>query len=234
MRQFRVLLFLSARRATQTGGSLIPSSALTIGAVDSGAVSIYSILAADTLCFATDAEAANDHEQRCLDVFMQKIQSLKTLPSTNSPSIISTKRLDGVPPASSPAPTSGSGSGRRPPKPPLTAWNDSPDGRWKELFRIVEADIESLEVRFEGVNSTTVNTASSSITSRDESTAPPTNEDSVQSQDGKDKTKQQMLRKRPLLLFFPYHNDSVTLGTYRVLILIQRFQPFTKQLSYIR
>jgi hypothetical protein len=170
-------------------------STLTIRKLDSGDISIYYLLATDTLCFATAAEGAVEHERRCLDTFLQKVvrdsrqskSSIEDSPSASSSLGISpdqSSRVSRISHMSS--------------RQPLTAWNDATDGRWQELYKIAELDIEEHTIIRVG-----------------------TRQDDTMNE-GKLAAAKPITRKKPILLFFPNHNNPILLGSYRVFILLQR------------
>mmetsp|Transcript_7663 Transcript_7663/g.11361 ORF Transcript_7663/g.11361 Transcript_7663/m.11361 type:complete len:1220 (-) Transcript_7663:1557-5216(-) len=107
IRQLRVTLLLSSR----AGGKL------SVDSLGSGDISIYSLLAADTLCFAMQADQAAEHELRCQEVYTRRAARPVSIESG---------------PGSTDSRDSESGA--------LLAWGPHADARWKELVTVAEAE----------------------------------------------------------------------------------------------
>lgn len=166
IRQLRVALLLSSR----AGG------VISINRLGSGEVSIYSLLAEDTLCFAMQADQAIEHEMRCQEVFDRRS-------NLNAPR--STSSSDGL------------GA--------LLAWGPVADARWKELVAVAEAEDAMSQ--------------DSHSTSRSSST-------------GGNSVKK-IKRRRPLLLFFPSHNQATPLAAYRAFSLVNRWYRKPKKVEML-
>lgn len=95
----------------------VPRLGVSVRALNRGDVSIYRLLAQDTLCFTTQADQAAEHEARCNEVYLKRVV-------TNS--------RGGVP--------SAAGSGAGVSAGLLMAWGFGADQRWRELLSLVEAE----------------------------------------------------------------------------------------------
>jgi hypothetical protein len=85
---------------------------------------------------------------------------------------------------------------------PLVAWGSSADKRWREILQIVESESPSVEP--------TLKLSQESRISESEEI------------DNSGASLSRQRQQRPLLLFFPQHNESKLLGCYRALILFER------------
>lgn len=143
------------------------------------------------------------HEARCLEVYTRRV---------------------GVPGSAAPPPTSSTSAA-------LLAWGALADQRWKELLAVVEAEDEaqastatddpSLNTFSKGKQK---DSASDNLKKGSSSSSSGHNAGVVASAiDGSGATASKKIKKRrPLLIFFPFHNVPVLLGAYRSLILADR------------
>jgi hypothetical protein len=104
LKQLRVVLLLASRDITS----------LTVDRIDTGKVSIYGLLAVDTLCFTTHAELAGQHEARCAKATLLAL----------SPPLSTTEKKDAAISSAM----------------PLVAWGKVADRRWADLFAIAEEE----------------------------------------------------------------------------------------------
>lgn len=159
---------------------------LTVHALDSGLLSVYAILAADTLCFASRADHAVEHEHRCLQVYSRRSNEV---PQSQSGSASSSSKA-------------------------ILAWGGSAERRWRELIQVTESEDQVDDADSSGSipaysSSTSASSSSASSHGRKSEAEPGSGSKKIR-------------RRRPLLLFFPQHNDSDKLGVYRSLTLLQK------------
>lgn len=172
--KIRTALFLSCRtsgRLNSSGryvSSVVQNVPVTVHNLERGKISVYSLLAADTLCFASKAEHALEHESRCLHVFSKRIQSDQNDLDSGSSSKV------------------------------LIAWGHSANKRWRELIQITDTD----DLLQDDENPSIRQTSSDAHR--------------------KIEDPKKIRRRRPLLLFFPAHNNAIYLGCYRALTLIDK------------
>jgi hypothetical protein len=121
-KQLRVTLLICSR----TAGNV------SVEALGSGNVSLYTLLATDTLCFAMQPEQAVEHELRCQEVYNRRAGK----DDGKVTAVVSGGRNK-----SSDGSANSSGSA-------LLAWGDSADTRWKELIGI--ADMEDIVLQETG------------------------------------------------------------------------------------
>lgn len=163
VRHVRVLLFIQNRIYDHKNYDIQSS---TVGNLSAGKLSIFRILAKDTLVFAPRAEQAREHENQCLEVYKRRIMEEAAVAATADTS---------TPVASS----------KQAQSDVLLAWGKVADKRWRDLITIA-------------MNEDTLERSSS--------------------QDGS-----QRRRRKPLLLYFPDHNNIEALGAYRTIILAEKW-----------
>ena len=253
-KQLRVSLLLASR----AGGRVC------IDDLGDGIISLYSLLASDTLCFAIQPEQAVEHELRCQEVYNRRANK----DDENGKNTLSGKNSDET--------SSVGGNGGA-----LLAWGISADTRWKELVGIADmedavfkeatvatrlmsatsalmTELNHVSLRLSTVLSTadgsgTVTlpspvpsptamnfplSVSTSVSVRNSTPSPtaasspssPANTSRKQSVSVA-KEHRKVRRRRPLLLFFPTHNQPVPLASYRSCALAERWKRRPKRLE---
>jgi hypothetical protein len=104
--------------SSKAAASPFCAAPLSVDALDSGMISIYSILAADTLCFASKADHALEHEQRCLQVYARRSNTAGVTAVAGASTL-----------------SDSSDSSRA-----ILAWGATADKRWRELIQVTEAE----------------------------------------------------------------------------------------------
>lgn len=182
---------------------------------------IYGILAEDTLGFAIEAEMAMEHEIRCQGVFTQR--SLATSGASPLPPVVGTpaKSSNSLPPAVG-TPSKGSN-----PLPPLTAWGEVSDARWREFLHVAEVEdfLEENGTSGAGLVPSTGGSSPRKPMSSPDVQGVAAGAVSPAAVPAKKR------RRRPLLLFFPLHNQPSSLGLHRSLLLAGRWAVSPQQLS---
>jgi hypothetical protein len=221
---------------------------LTVHALNTGIVSVFALLASDTLCFASKAEQAVEHENRCLQVYSRRV-----LDPASNPNVVASlnqsvynRRTDvsGVnsltsEPGSGHATTSATTASNK----AILAWGSSADRRWKELIQVTESEDQVEEEPPKALITPVASTSNadhhvtragsiaSAVAASGFSTAEKKklqdqqlHQQQLQQQHDSSSSSQskRIRRRRPLLLFFPQHNDSNKLGVYRSLTLLQK------------
>ena len=178
--QLRVVLFLRCRSEAIVKGVFATGVsryehllALSVRQVDSGEVSVFGMLAADTLCFAMQQDQAAQHEAKCQEVYLKKVAVAAEQDE------VSSSHSAGA------ATAAGSSSSA-----PLLIWRAS-EKRWRELLSVVTSE---------------------------EFDSPQQPSDSSSSA-----TKGKARSRRPLLLYFPFHNQPDISGGYRAAWLVNRW-----------
>ena len=199
----------------------IPS--LSVYLLGSGIVSVYRILAEDSLSYTLYADQCVEHEAKCGEIFQKK----NVIDSSLTSGSVGMNRSGVI---------SGSGIFQA----PLVAWGESANKRWKDLVSLVEVEDGILSAgggMGEGgivpgsrsmsgsgsgsgsggsVNNSGILSSSSgsgSNVGNNHATA------TAAAATGGGKVK----RRKPILLYFPLHNQPVPLGAYRSLILAERW-----------
>ena len=116
---------------------------LTVQSLDTGLVSVYALLASDTLCFASKADQAVEHENRCLQVYARRVSG------PSSPQESSRSSLDE---------SAGSSASRA-----ILAWGVTADKRWRELIQVTESEDQVADDEASQKPNPTTAAASSSV-----------------------------------------------------------------------
>ncbi len=124
VRQVRVALLLSSRLG------LTEDVDITVDRLSCGAVSLHRLLAADTLCFASRADQAVEHEERCQEVFKRRTAATGGVGIASAEGQDSASRSSDV----------------------LLAWGRVADKRWRDLIAVAVAE-DSLEADATGASS---------------------------------------------------------------------------------
>lgn len=195
IRQVRVLLFIKNRIYDHRNYDVLASS---VANLSDGKLSIFRILAMDTLVFAFRAEQAKEHEIQCLEVYKRRIQQDQAAPSASLSTDSTLPPPPASPTANSPPPPlplppvgNGAGSGKAASSAAasqgdvLLAWGKVADKRWRDIITIAMNEDA---------------------------------QDRLGTQDGA-----QRRRRKPLLLYFPDHNNLDLLGAYRSILLAEKW-----------
>jgi hypothetical protein len=119
--QVRVLLFIKNRIFDHSSHEARMS---TVQTLSNGELSIYRILAADTLVFALRSEQAREHEMQCLEVYRRRMQPKETPTAADAAVHAGNSK-----PAQSEV---------------LLAWGKVADKRWRDIITIAMNE-DSLE-----------------------------------------------------------------------------------------
>jgi hypothetical protein len=210
IRQIRVILLLKSRMYSEK----IPSF-YTIHALTTGDLSLYHILAYDTLEFTLRVEQSQEHEERCREVINKRRYNNSPLPGSSSAVSVASSEHD---------------ADHQPQRQSvrnevLVAWGTIADKRWRDLLNIAinEDTIEEDEEKYlTAVQSSSVDSATAgklfSLLSLVLGSIFVLSV-SLEKQASKHRNK----RRKPLLLYFPEHNHKIFLGAYRSIILAQRW-----------
>jgi hypothetical protein len=193
---------------------------LTVHVLDTSIISVYALLAADTLCFASKADHAVEHENRCLQVYSRRTadgnpSGGSSIGVGSTSSLFRRTEIGSFTSQTSDSSSSvASGISGKDNNKAILAWGSGADKRWRELIQVTESEDQVDEEPF-GKSLLSVPSGSSS-------TQHASSADKKKAAEAADNANKKIRRRRPLLLFFPQHNDSNKLGVYRSLTLLQK------------
>lgn len=198
IREIRVVLLLKSRIYADK----IPAC-YTIQTLATGDLSLYQILAYDTLEFTSRVDQSQEHEERCRELYKRRVAN----------GIDATDAL--FPLQSKDAATSGS----KPASDVLVAWGPIADKRWRDIINLAinEDTAEEEDDRILYAQTIFDTPPPSSLYP---SSLPASN---ATTGDKRGATNSKSKRRKPLLLYFPEHNHRIFLGAYRAIILAQRW-----------
>lgn len=206
IKQSRVILFLKSRFLKESSTfSSFPLPNYTIDNFSQGNMSIFYMLAFDTLEFVTKADQAIEHEQRCREAYHTR-SSMVRLSSDDQSGTVPESTLS----------QSNATIGSKPAE-VLLAWGPIADKRWRDLISVaMNEDANEKDEKLQ---------PSSSNSNKTNATAP-----------GLPRTGSHHLlrrRKKPLLLYFPDHNQQIPLSSYRAIIFAERWTTKLHQLDLL-
>jgi hypothetical protein len=222
-------------------------SMFTIHHLESAHISLYRILAQDSLDFGYRVTAAMEHEERCRDVFLhalrqQEHQQQQQQLQAQLHSIDESFALGNNPANNNNAAGVSSASTEV-----LLAWGKTADKRWRDLLSLALTE-DAIHATASATTATGASISANSASSanntpaldamrRSVSTVTPSGSNITNNNSGSPLPTTSSLastanaggvllqappplkrKRKPLLLYFPYHNHPVLLGAYRAVI----------------
>lgn len=240
VRQVRVLLLLQGR-ALASGLSCPP---FTVYNLETGVLSVYRLLAQDSLEFGLRAPMAIEHEDRCREVYLARKQQQMQQQSSS----ISTMSVSDFDEATNLGMNSSANNNKAE---ALLAWGKVADKRWRDILSIVLSDdttaspVSSVSgsKQAEGYRQSANNSASTSPidtsgsrasgrTKQVDNTNPNSNASNSSSSNASN-NKTLKRKRKPLLLYFPQHNHPILLGVYRSLLQAEYWSRRVHQMEHL-
>jgi hypothetical protein len=119
---------------------------LTVHVLDTSIISVYALLAADTLCFASKADHAVEHENRCLQVYSRRTadgnpSGGSSIGVGSTSSLFRRTEIGSFTSQTSDSSSSvASGISGKDNNKAILAWGSGADKRWRELIQVTESE----------------------------------------------------------------------------------------------